>query len=57
MELPDGTLVAALIPAVFAAHLVGRRGFRWLAASERYEPVLTSVLIAAVVVGLIGALA
>ena len=57
VELPDGTLVAALIPAVFAAHLIGRRGFRWLAASERYEPVLTSVLIAAVVVGLIGALA
>ena len=28
-----------------------------LAASERYEPVLTSILIAAVVVGLIGALA
>jgi hypothetical protein len=42
---------------VLAAHLVGRRGFRRLAASEHYEPVLTSVLIAAVVVGLIGALA
>jgi uncharacterized membrane protein YfcA len=57
VEPPDGTLVAALIPAVLAAHLVGRRGFRRLAASEHYEPVLTSVLIAAVVVGLIGALA
>ena len=56
-ELPDGTLVVGLMPAVLVAHLIGRRGFRWLSASERYEPVLTSVLIAAVVVGLIGALA
>jgi uncharacterized membrane protein YfcA len=55
--LPDATLAAGLVPGVLVAHLVGRRGFRWLAASERYEPVLTSVLLAAVVVGLIGALA
>ncbi|HEX6025428.1 MAG TPA: sulfite exporter TauE/SafE family protein [Solirubrobacter sp.] len=56
-DVPDRTLVLALMPAVLGAHLVGRRGFRWLAASEHYEPVLTSVLIAAVVVGLVGALA
>jgi uncharacterized protein len=56
-DVPDETLVAALIPAVLAAHLIGRRGFGWLASSDRYEPVLTIVLIAAVVVGLVGALA
>jgi uncharacterized protein len=54
--LPDGTLVAALLPAVLAAHLVGRRGFARLAEGGRYELVLTVVLLAAVVVGLIGAL-
>lgn len=54
-ELPDGTLAAALIPAVLAGHLVGRRGFARLARSDRYEPVLTAVLIVAVAVGLIGA--
>jgi uncharacterized membrane protein YfcA len=56
-ELPEARLVAALVPAVALAHLVGRRGFRWLAASERYEPVLTGVLIVAVVAGLVGAIA
>jgi uncharacterized membrane protein YfcA len=55
-ELPDATLTLALVPAVLAGHLVGRRGFARLAASDRYEPVLTAVLIVAVVVGLIGAL-
>jgi uncharacterized protein len=55
-ELPDGTLTLALVPAVLAGHLVGRRGFARLAQSDRYEPVLTAVLIVAVVVGLIGAL-
>ena len=55
-ELPDGTLTLALVPAVLAGHLVGRRGFARLAESDRYEPVLTAVLIVAVVVGLIGAL-
>src|SRR4051794_7454222 len=54
--LPDATLVLGLIPAVFLAHLVGRRGFKRLAASEHYEPVLTGVMLAAVVVGLIGAI-
>ena len=55
-ELPDSTLTLALVPAVLAGHLVGRRGFARLAQSDRYEPVLTAVLIVAVVVGLIGAL-
>src|SRR3954454_16874195 len=54
--LPDGTLVLALVPAVLAAHLVGRRGFARLAEGGRYELVLTVVLLGAVLVGLIGAL-
>jgi uncharacterized membrane protein YfcA len=53
--LPDPTLVLGLVPAVFAGHLVGRRGFRRLAAGEHYEPVLTAVLVVAVVVGLASA--
>jgi uncharacterized membrane protein YfcA len=55
-ELPDGTLALALVPAVLAGHLVGRRGFARLSAGDRYEPVLTAVLIVAVLVGLIGVL-
>ena len=55
-ELPDGTLVLGLVPAVAAGHLVGRRGFARLSDGDRYEPVLTVVLVVAVVVGLIGAL-
>jgi hypothetical protein len=54
--LPDLTLVAGLVPGVFGAHLVGRRGFTHLAASEHYERVLTGVMLAAVVLGLIGTL-
>ena len=55
-ELPDGTLTLALVPAVLAGHLVGRRAFARLAESGSYEVVLTVVLLAAVGVGLIGAL-
>jgi uncharacterized membrane protein YfcA len=55
-ELPDATLVAALVPGVVAGHLVGRRAFTRLSEGGRYEPVLTGVLLAAVLVGLIGAL-
>src|SRR4051812_3326749 len=51
-ELPDATLTAALVPAVAAGHLVGRRGFARLSQGGRYEPVMTSVLVVAVVVGL-----
>ncbi len=54
--LPDTTLVLGLIPAVFAGHLVGRRGFARLASGEHYEPVVTGVMLVAVVVGLIGAI-
>jgi uncharacterized membrane protein YfcA len=54
--LPDGTLTLGLVPAVLAGHLVGRRAFARLAQGGRYEFVLTGVLLAAVGVGLIGAL-
>jgi uncharacterized membrane protein YfcA len=55
--LPDGTLVAALVPAVALGHLAGRRVFARLAAGGRYEPVLTGVLVVAVLVGLASVLA
>jgi uncharacterized protein len=54
--LPDGTLTLALVPAVLAGHLVGRRAFARLSQSGSYELVLTVVLLAAAIVGLIGAL-
>ncbi len=55
-ELPDAALLAALLPAVALSHLVGRRGFRRLAAGGGYEPVVTAVLLVAVLAGLVGAL-
>jgi hypothetical protein len=54
--LPDATLVIALLPAVLAAHLVGRRLFAHLAAGGAYEKVLNVLLAAAAVAGLIGVL-
>jgi len=54
--LPDAALVLALLPAVALAHLVGRRVFAKLAASDHYERVLTAVMVVAVLVGLVGAL-
>jgi uncharacterized membrane protein YfcA len=55
--VPDAGLAAALLPAVAAAHLAGRRGFARLSTGGRYEPILTALLIVAVVAGLVGALA
>jgi uncharacterized membrane protein YfcA len=54
--LPDAALVLGLVPGVFLAHLVGRRGFIHLSARENYERVLTGVMLAAVVIGLVGTL-
>lgn len=54
--VPDWRLVAGLVPVVALAHVIGRRGFRKLAAGEHYERVLTAVMLVAVVVGLVGAL-
>jgi uncharacterized protein len=53
---PDAALTLGLLPAVAAAHLVGRRGFTKLASGEHYEQVLAGVMVAAVLVGLGGAL-
>jgi uncharacterized membrane protein YfcA len=50
--MPDGVLVAALLPAVAIGHLIGRRVFARLAAGGRYEPVLNVVLVLAVLVGM-----
>jgi uncharacterized membrane protein YfcA len=50
--VPDATAVAALVPLTAIGQLLGRRVFARLAASRRYERVLTSVLLATVVTGL-----
>jgi uncharacterized membrane protein YfcA len=55
-ELPGAALAAGLVPAAAAGHLVGRRGFARLSEGGRYEPVMTGVLLVAVLAGLIGAL-
>jgi hypothetical protein len=55
--VPDGVLVAALLPAVALGHLLGRRVFARLAAGGRYEPVLNVVLVLAVLVGMASVLA
>jgi uncharacterized membrane protein YfcA len=55
--LPDAALLALLVPATLAGQLAGRRAFARLAASERYEPVLTAVLLGSVCAGLAGAVA
>jgi uncharacterized protein len=55
--LPDAGLAAALVPAVAAAHLVGRRAFAPLSSGGRYEPILTGLLVVAVLAGLVGVLA
>jgi uncharacterized protein len=55
--LPDTGLVLGLIPAVLAAHLVGRRLFARLAAGGGYEKVLNVLLATAAVAGLVGVLA
>jgi len=54
--LPDGALVAGLVPGVALTHVLGRRGFTHLAAGENYERVLTGVMVVAVVIGLLSAL-
>jgi uncharacterized membrane protein YfcA len=53
--VPDAALLATLVPLVAAGHLAGRPVFARLARRGDYEPVLTAVLLAAVVVGLAGA--
>jgi uncharacterized protein len=54
--VPDGALVALLVPVVVAGHLAGRPLFAALVRSGRYEAVLTGVLLASVLGGLLVAL-
>jgi len=53
--VPSGAVLAALVPAVVAGHLAGRRVFARI-AGRHYEPVLTAVLIATALAGLATAL-
>jgi uncharacterized protein len=52
--VPDLALTLALLPVVALGHVAGRPLFARLARGGRYEPVLTGMLVAAVVVGLAG---
>jgi uncharacterized membrane protein YfcA len=52
---PKATALAALVPLAIAGHLAGRPIFARL-EQERYEPVLTAVLVAAALGGLLTAL-
>lgn len=54
---PDLGLLAVLAPVALLGQVAGRRAFARLAAGDRYEPVLTGVLLVAVAVGLAGAVA
>jgi hypothetical protein len=54
--VPDAGLVAVLVPVVVAGHLAGRPLFAALLRSGRYEVVLSTVLVASVVAGLLAAL-
>jgi uncharacterized protein len=53
--VPPSDALAALLPAVVAGHLAGRPVFARI-AEDRYEPVLTAVLIATALAGLATAL-
>ena len=54
--LPDGGLVALLVPVVVCGHLAGRPLFAALVRAGRYEAVLSGVLVASVAGGLVAAL-
>jgi uncharacterized membrane protein YfcA len=54
--VPDPVLLAILIPATILGQLSGRPLFARLASGDRYEPVLTAVLLVSVCVGLVGAI-
>ncbi len=54
--MPDAELVAVLVPVAAAGHVLGRPLFARLARSGRFEPVVTGVLLASVLGGLVAAL-
>jgi hypothetical protein len=51
--VPDPGVLAVMVPLVLAGQLAGRPLFARLAAGGRYEGVLTAILVASVVTGLI----
>jgi uncharacterized membrane protein YfcA len=53
--VPDPWLLAILVPATALGQLAGRPVFARLARGENYEPVLTTVLLISIAVGLVGA--
>jgi uncharacterized protein len=53
--VPEPELILVCLPLVLLGHLLGRPVFAHLARGHRYEPVLTGVLLAAVVGGLLSA--
>ena len=55
--VPDGLLVAVLVPVVAIAHVAGRPLFHTLTRSGNYEQVVTVILLVAVAAGLVTALA
>ncbi|MGH9274734.1 MAG: hypothetical protein ACRDZU_08820, partial [Acidimicrobiales bacterium] len=52
--VPERQHVLVLIPAVVVGHLAGRRLFAHLAHGNRYEVVVTAVLLVSVAAGLAG---
>ena len=52
--VPQRQHVLVLIPAVVVGHLAGRRLFAHLAHGNRYEAVVTAVLLVSVAAGLAG---
>jgi uncharacterized membrane protein YfcA len=54
-DLPEAAALAALTPAAVVGHLLGRPVFARI-AEDRYEPVLTAVLVATALAGLATAL-
>jgi uncharacterized membrane protein YfcA len=52
--VPERQHVLVLIPAVVVGHLAGRRLFAHLAHGDRYEVVVTGVLLVSVAAGLVG---
>ena len=54
--VPERRHLVALIPATVVGHLAGRRAFAHLAHGDRYEAVVTAVLLVAVAAGLAGVL-
>jgi uncharacterized membrane protein YfcA len=50
--VPDGVLVAILVPVVVAGHVAGRPVFGALARSGSYERVVTAILLVSVIAGL-----